>query len=145
MVPPLLNHQRQRGLTVRFVVYLYPDVIPSWDAFSILNNMFRSMKRRFRSLDGGFGSIYRRFRSMSGRFSSMNRQFQLTCLHCVLKIHHNNEYRETRGTLSLRRNLYGSHFLPFLAWRNHFGGGNFYGMTVPCSHTLYLLCILKAT
>ena len=102
---------------------------PSWDTFSIQDNMFRSMKRRFRSLDGRFGSIYRRFRSMSGQFCSMNRGFQLTCLHCTLKIHHNNEYRETRGTLSLRRNHYGSHFLPVLARRNHFGGGNFYGMT----------------
>ena len=49
-----------------------------------------------------------------------------TCaVRLALKIYHNNEYRETRGTLSLRRNHYGSHFLPFLARRNHFGGGNF--------------------
>ena len=94
--------------------------------------MFRSMKGRFRSLDGRFGSIYRRFRSMSRRFRSMNRRFQLTCLRCTLKIHHNNEYWETKGTLSLRRNHYGSHFLPFLARRNHFGGGNFYGVTGLC-------------
>ena len=104
--------------------------------------MFRSIKRRFRSLDGHFGSIYRRFRSMSGRFCSMNRRFQLACLRCALKIHHNNEYRETKGTLSLRRNHYGSHFLPFLARRNHFGGGTFTGMTVPgISSTVYILSL----
>ena len=78
-----------------------------------------------------FGSIYRQFRSMSGRFCLMNRQIQLTCLCCVLKIHHNNENQETKGTLSLWRNHYGSHFLPFLTWRNHFWRGNFYVMTGP--------------
>ena len=104
--------------------------------------MFRSMKRRFRSLDGRFGSIYRRFCSMSGRFCSMNRRFQLTCLHCTLKIHHNNEYRETRGTLSLRRwTTGGGHFLPFLARRNHFGGGNFYGMTGLCVYMCMPACV----
>ena len=56
---------------------------------------------------------------------SMNRQFQLTCLRCSLKIHHNNEYWETKRTLSLRQNHYGSHFLPFLARWNHFGGETF--------------------
>ena len=93
------------------------------DSFSIRDNMFCSMKRRFRPLGGCFGSMYRQFRLMSGRFCSMKRPFQLTCLCCALKIHHNNEYWQTKGTLSLWRNHYGSHFLPFLAWRNHFGGG----------------------
>ena len=109
MVPPLLNHQRQRELTVRFVVYLYPDVFPKLGR--ILNpgyNMFSSMQRRFRSFDGCFASIYRRFRSM-------HRRFLLTCLRSALMIHHNNEYRKTKGTLSLRRNHCGSHFLPFFS------------------------------
>ena len=86
------------------------------------------MKRRFCSLNGHFGSIYRRFCLMSGWFCSMNRRFQLTCLHCTLKIHHTNKYWETKGTLSLRQNHYGSYFLPFLAQRKHFDGGTF----TPC-------------
>ena len=110
-------------------MYLYTHVFPKLGRILNSDNMFRSMKRQFCSLDACFGSIYRRFRLMSGQFCSINRQFQLTCLCCTLKIHHNNEHWETKGTLSLRRNHYDSHFLAFLARQNHFGGWNFYAMS----------------
>ena len=116
MVPPLLNHQHQHRLTVRFVVYLHPDVFPK------LGRIFNSGFDEQATLLIGWVHLFdlRRFRSMSGQFCSMNRRFQLTCLHCTLKMHHNNKYWETKETLSLWRNHYSSHFLPFLAQQNHF-------------------------